>query len=84
MNEQLSRGAFSASRARPLALRRALVVVAVVAGLGSVAQSSADAARSSEATLEPSPSGLTVYDPATGATWLADANLAATHRFGLP
>jgi uncharacterized protein (TIGR03437 family) len=28
--------------------------------------------------------GLTVYDTANGITWLADANLAATNRFGLP
>jgi hypothetical protein len=28
--------------------------------------------------------GKTVYDPETNVTWLADANLAATERFGLP
>ena len=28
--------------------------------------------------------GLTVDDPANGITWLADANLAAGNRFGLP
>jgi hypothetical protein len=29
------------------------------------------------------PGSPTVYDPETGVTWLADANLAATERFGL-
>ena len=33
--------------------------------------------------LVPSPDGLTVFDAATGVDWLADADLAATHRFGL-
>src|SRR5579884_1294301 len=28
--------------------------------------------------------GLTVYDPANNITWLANANLAAANRFGLP
>ena len=28
--------------------------------------------------------GMTVYDTVNGITWLADANLAATNRFGLP
>lgn len=34
--------------------------------------------------LEVNPGGLTVYDPVTNVTWLADANLAATNTFGLP
>ncbi len=29
------------------------------------------------------PGGLTVYDPLTNLTWLADANLAATNTFGI-
>jgi uncharacterized protein (TIGR03437 family) len=35
-------------------------------------------------TLVPNPDGLTVYDSANKINWLADANLAATNRFGLP
>jgi hypothetical protein len=31
--------------------------------------------------LELSPDGKTVYDPIAGITWVADANLAATHSF---
>ncbi|MGO9658188.1 MAG: hypothetical protein ACLQVK_20635 [Acidimicrobiales bacterium] len=84
MHEQLSRVLGSASQAPRLALRHAVVVAAVVAGLGPVAQSSADAVRSLDATLAPSPNGLTIYDATTGVTWLADADLAASHRFGLP
>jgi uncharacterized protein (TIGR03437 family) len=30
------------------------------------------------------PDGITVYDSVNNITWLADANLAATNRFGLP
>lgn len=35
-------------------------------------------------TLTLSADGLTVFDSANGITWLADANLAASMRFGLP
>jgi uncharacterized protein (TIGR03437 family) len=35
-------------------------------------------------TLTLSADGLTVFDSANGITWLADANLAASTRFGLP
>jgi uncharacterized protein (TIGR03437 family) len=35
-------------------------------------------------TLLPSADGITVYDSANGLTWLANANLPATNRFGLP
>ena len=35
-------------------------------------------------TLTLSADGLTVYDQANGITWLANANLAASDRFGLP
>ncbi|HLG95347.1 MAG TPA: IPT/TIG domain-containing protein [Bryobacteraceae bacterium] len=35
-------------------------------------------------TLTLSPDGLTVYDSANNVTWLADANLPASYRFGLP
>jgi hypothetical protein len=38
---------------------------------------------SARATLVTSPDGVTVYDTANNITWLADANLAATNRFGL-
>jgi hypothetical protein len=34
--------------------------------------------------LHVNPDGKTVYDPETNVTWLADANLAAKKRFGLP
>jgi len=34
--------------------------------------------------LQVSPDGQTVYDPQTDVTWIANANLAATNRFGLP
>jgi uncharacterized protein (TIGR03437 family) len=34
--------------------------------------------------LNPSPDGLTVYDAANGISWLADFNLGASNRFGLP
>ena len=34
--------------------------------------------------LEVSPDGKTVYDPVTDVTWLADANLAANVKLGLP
>lgn len=34
--------------------------------------------------LQVNPGGQTVYDPETNVTWLADANVAATNRFGLP
>ncbi len=33
--------------------------------------------------LHPSANGKTVYDPAAGVTWLADANLAKTKGFGI-
>ena len=46
----------------------------------SVASSSGVAS----ATLVPSSNGLTVYDTVNKVYWLADANLAATNRFGLP
>jgi uncharacterized protein (TIGR03437 family) len=36
------------------------------------------------ATLVLSPDGITVYDSANNISWLANANLAATNRFGLP
>src|SRR5579862_5740468 len=36
------------------------------------------------ATLVLSADGMTVYDTANNVTWLADADLAATNRFGLP
>jgi hypothetical protein len=36
------------------------------------------------AALLVSPDGTTVYDTATNVSWLVDANLAATNRFGLP
>jgi len=36
------------------------------------------------ATLALSPDGITVYDTVNNVSWLADANLAATERFGLP
>ena len=36
------------------------------------------------AALTLSPDGTTVYDTANNITWLADANLASTVRFGLP
>jgi uncharacterized protein (TIGR03437 family) len=36
------------------------------------------------ATLVLSPDGITVYDTANNVSWLADANLPATNRFGLP
>jgi uncharacterized protein (TIGR03437 family) len=36
------------------------------------------------ATLVLSPDGITVYDTVNNISWLADANLAATNRFGLP
>ncbi len=34
--------------------------------------------------LQVNPGGQTVYDPQTNVTWPADANVAATDRFGLP
>jgi uncharacterized protein (TIGR03437 family) len=36
------------------------------------------------ATLVLSPDGITVYDAVNNVSWLADADLAATNRFGLP
>jgi uncharacterized protein (TIGR03437 family) len=36
------------------------------------------------ATLVLSPDGITVYDTVNNINWLADANLPATNRFGLP
>jgi uncharacterized protein (TIGR03437 family) len=36
------------------------------------------------ATLVPSVDGITVYDTVNNVNWLADANLAASNRFGLP
>ena len=48
--------------------------------IAALAASPLDAA--SNLTL--SADGLTVYDSANGITWLADANLPATNRFGLP
>jgi hypothetical protein len=35
-------------------------------------------------TLIPSSDGLTVYDTVNKITWLANANLPASNRFGLP
>src|SRR5262249_32802519 len=35
-------------------------------------------------TLTLSPDGTTVYDSANGVNWLANMNLAASNRFGLP
>ncbi len=40
-------------------------------------------AAQSVATLVPSADGTTVFDTAKNVNWLADANLAATNRFGL-
>ncbi len=34
--------------------------------------------------LQINPGGQTIYDPMTDVTWLANANLAASNRFGLP
>jgi hypothetical protein len=34
--------------------------------------------------LQPDPGGATLYDPVADVTWLANANVAATHGFGLP
>jgi uncharacterized protein (TIGR03437 family) len=34
--------------------------------------------------LQANPGGLTVYDPVTNVTWLANANVAASNTFGLP
>jgi hypothetical protein len=34
--------------------------------------------------LQLNPGGQTVYDPVSGVTWLANANIAATMSFGLP
>jgi uncharacterized protein (TIGR03437 family) len=34
--------------------------------------------------LQVNPGGLTVYDPVTNVTWLANGNVAATNTFGLP
>jgi hypothetical protein len=34
--------------------------------------------------LQVNPDGETVYDPVADVTWAADANLAATNRFGVP
>ena len=42
------------------------------------------AATNNSSTLYPSPDGTTVYDPANNIFWLANANLAAANRFGLP
>ena len=36
------------------------------------------------ATLLPSPDGTTVYDTTNNVSWLTDANLAASNKFGLP
>jgi hypothetical protein len=38
----------------------------------------------SGAALVPSPDGVTVYDTVNNVSWLANADLAATNRFGLP
>lgn len=37
----------------------------------------------SDARLDPSADGTTVYDPAAGVTWLADADLAKSTKFGV-
>jgi uncharacterized protein (TIGR03437 family) len=56
---------------------RATIGAAVVAACGlSSSQASA--------TLQLSTDGLTVYDIVNNVTWLADVNLPATNRFGLP
>jgi hypothetical protein len=34
--------------------------------------------------LQVNPGGETIYDPVADVTWLADANLAATQKFGVP
>ena len=75
----------SALKVRRPALRWAFVVYVVLVGLAGAAQSSAAAtATGPPAAPVPGPNGLGVYDGATGVTWLADADLAASNRFGLP
>lgn len=77
----------SALKGRRPALRRGFVVYVVLVGLVGAAQSSAAAtatATGSPVAPVPGPNGLSVYDGATGVTWLADADLAASNRFGLP
>ena len=56
--------------------RTTTALVALVAWAMSPLQASA--------TLVLSPDGTTVYDTVTKVSWLADVNLAATNRFGLP
>lgn len=84
MHEQLSGVLLSSFKPRRPALRYAVVIAAVMAGLGWAAEAGAAASGSPGTTLRASADGLTVYDSTTGVTWLADANLAASHRFGLP
>ncbi len=73
------------SRAAVVAARAGWAVRAVGRALGAAALvawglSPAPAA----AALVPSPDGVTVYDTVNDVTWLADADLAASRRFGLP
>jgi len=57
--------------------RAVLACLAVIAACGS-------ASAQVGATLVPSPDSTTVYDTVNNISWLADANFAATNRFGLP
>ena len=67
-----------AGKSRPLLLivRTTIGAAAAVACALPVLQAGA--------ALLPSPDGVTVYDTVNNVSWLADANLAATNRFGLP
>jgi hypothetical protein len=84
MHKILAVTASSALKLRRPAVGRSFVMAVVLAGSGWAAQPGAEAASSSGSTLRASGGGLTVYDTTTGVTWLADADLAATNRFGLP
>lgn len=56
--------------------------IARIAFLVSASTSSLLAAPAADAALIPSADGLTVYDTTLRVTWLANANLAATQKFG--
>ena len=69
--------------ASTLALTLALSACSSPGAAGSTVTSVATTTASLP-TATPSPAGMAVADPVNHVHWLADANLAATQRFGLP
>jgi hypothetical protein len=91
IGKMLNMGRMRADLMHQLQTRSLLWVLVLLLTVGCSACSLSTMGPGSEATPTPvvptasaSQSGMTVYDGVNKVTWLADANLAATQRFGLP